>query len=346
MSDRSSIEWTDATWNPIRGCSRVSQGCVNCYAESVAARFSGPGQAYEGLIHPKTRGWNGTIGVVEHALTQPLRWRRPRRIFVNSMSDLFHENVPEHVIDTVFTVMVCAWWHTFQVLTKRPQRMLEYCTSAATVGRLTQRVAQAHEGVERQPEWTWANDGLPGFHAKNVWLGVSVEDQATANERIPLLLKTPAAVRFLSCEPLLGPLAFRWAPYAHEAAGETYRQYLERKGNVDQYESLRQIDWVIVGGESGPKARPFEIAWARSIVEQCRAAGVACFVKQLGARVYDRNDSEWMGDFGGGVDFYPLGYRDDAQGATCRPILSDRKGGDPAEWPEDLRVRDVPKAAA
>ena len=231
MADNTRIEWTDATWNPLRGCSRVSEGCRHCYAEQVAARFSGPGLKFEGIAH-RIGGearWTGKVVLVEEKLTEPLRWRRPRRIFVNSMSDLFHEELPDDAIDRVFAIMARAPHHTFQILTKRAVRLRAYMSAP---GRAV----------------------LP-----HVWLGVSVEDQAAAEERIPELLAVPAALRFLSCEPLLGPLRLE--------------SYLGRRG----------IGWVISGGESGPRARPPDPAWFRSLRDQCRAARVPFFFKQWGA---------------------------------------------------------------
>lgn len=248
MSEKTGIEWTDATWNPIRGCSRVSEGCRNCYAESVANRFKGQGQPYEGLI-ARTGQWNGNITVVDHLLDQPLRWRKPRRIFVNSMSDLFHETVPDDVIHAVFSVMAQATQHTFQILTKRPERMRDVLT-------------------------LWDRIGITGnyFHGHplpNVWLGVSVEDQATADERIPLLLQTPAAVRWISAEPLIGPIDFSgmWVPHQNPAMHENM---------------LEALDWVVVGGESGKGARPMQLDWARTLRDQCQSAGVPFFFKQWG----------------------------------------------------------------
>lgn len=248
MSEKTGIEWTDATWNPIRGCSRVSEGCRNCYAESVANRFKGQGQPYEGLI-ARTGQWNGNITVVDHLLDHPLRWRKPRRIFVNSMSDLFHETVPDDVIHAVFSVMAQATQHTFQILTKRPERMRDVLT-------------------------LWDRIGITGnyFHGHplpNVWLGVSVEDQATADERIPLLLQTPAAVRWISAEPLIGPIDFSgmWVPHQNPAMHENM---------------LEALDWVVVGGESGKGARPMQLDWARTLRDQCQSAGVPFFFKQWG----------------------------------------------------------------
>lgn len=214
MSDNSTIEWTEATWNPVTGCTKVSPGCAHCYAETFAERFRGvPG-------HPYERGFD--LQLRPERLKQPLEWTRPRLIFVNSMSDLFHEDVPIDFIRSVFDTMQSADWHTFQILTKRSRRLAE----------LAQLLP-------------WPD---------NVWMGVSVENQRWTS-RIDDLREVPAKVRFLSCEPLLGPL------------------------NLD----LRGIAWVIVGGESGARARPMKAEWARSIRQQCRDAGVPFFFKQWGA---------------------------------------------------------------
>ena len=363
MGDRSAIPWTDATWNPIRGCSRVSEGCRNCYAERIAARFSGPGQPYEGLatMTPSGPRWSGKVELVESALDLPLRWRKPRRVFVNSMSDLFHEQVPDDWIDRVFSVIALAPQHTFQVLTKRPERMRAYLSDAATRGRIaktTDRYAvvravekMGEPRIEVRPgsseEQTCHRDGDPrnnalpnlrwgdqsenwidrnrhegrggGWPLDNVWAGVSVEDQATADERIPLLLQTPAAVRWVSYEPARGPVDFRL--------------FLDRGAAVE----TRGLDWLVIGGESGPRARPFALAWARRAIAQCRAAGVPMFLKQLGNDPYFGMDdrSDW-----------PAGVRVEWSGhgvGTGRPCLRDRKGADMAEWPEDLRVREFPR---
>lgn len=236
MADSSSIEWTDATWNPVRGCTKVSPGCKHCYAETFAERWRGvPG-------HPYEQGFD--LRLVPDKLLEPLRWRRPRAVFVNSMSDLFHEQVPERFVRQVFEVMALADWHIYQVLTKRADRMREI--------------------VSRLPE------GLrPGRH---VWLGVSVENRRHGLPRIEPLRRTPAPVRFLSVEPLL-----------------------EDVGDLE----LDGIRWVIVGGESGPGARPMREEWVHNIRAQCRAARVPFFFKQwggvqkgrngrkLGGRVYD-----------------------------------------------------------
>lgn len=307
MADGSRIEWTEATWNPLRGCSRVSEGCRNCYAERTAARFDKPGMPYEGLIHRATKGWNGKVRFVPEVLDQPLRWKRPRKIFVNSMSDLFHENVPFEQIAAIFGVMSAARHHTFQVLTKRPERALAFFAwleqQTEPKARWVESVAEAEQAcgqaagtraAHTHPVQCVAIDHFAeaqgvrtdGFYLQwplpNVWLGVSVENQATADERIPQLLQMPAAVRWLSCEPLLGPINFRWVPYAWQATGRTYREYLEAKGSVNQHEALRKIDWVVVGGESGPNARAMHPEWARTLRDQCAAAKVPYLFKQWG----------------------------------------------------------------
>jgi protein gp37 len=268
MGDKTNIEWTDATWNPIRGCSVVSEGCRNCYAMQVAARFNQPGQAYEGLAYRNESGahWTGEVALVEKHLEDPLRWKRPRRIFVNSMSDLFHESVPDEWIDRIFAVMADAVGsgsgHTFQILTKRPERMLAYCSDVETPRRIDSFMRGY--GTTRAGSCT-----LP---LSDVWLGVSIENQKTADERIPLLLKTTAAVRFVSAEPLLGPMP------------EYFHQWLARRELIGaSIVSSQGIDWVIVGGESGTHARPMHPDWARSLRDQCVAAGVPFFFKQFGA---------------------------------------------------------------
>lgn len=232
---KSKIEWTDRTWNPVTGCTKVSQGCKNCYAERLYERFNGHGSFKNVICHPER-------------LQQPMKWKKPCKIFVNSMSDLFHEDVPHNFIANVFSIMKRCPWHTFQILTKRPERMLEILT-----------------------EWSKQED-LPTL--PNVWLGVSVEDQKTADERIPLLLQVPAAVRFLSCEPLLGEINLNgYLPDTYND-GTSVHQFYPNK-----------IHWVIVGGESGPGARPMHPDWARSLRDQCKAASVPLFFKQWGEYV-------------------------------------------------------------
>jgi len=329
MSGNSAIEWTDTTWNPVRGCTKVSPGCAHCYAETFAERWRGvPG-------HPYEQGFD--LRLVPEKLTEPLSWKKPRKVFVNSMSDLFQDGVPDEYIDRVFAVMALAERHTFQVLTKRADRMRDYMSRGIFNG--------FADGSE---SFLAANAQTPDAHVAlgrildgplpNVWLGVSVENQHFADERIPLLLQTPAAVRFVSAEPLLRPVKLIMSKLC---------DYSTPHDSV----SMRRLDWVIVGGESGAGARPFDVAWARSIVQQCKAANVPVFVKQLGAHVLDRNDAGFEGDtprswpMDTDVEDHPRGYREDYQGAPVRVRLSSRKGGDMAEWPEDLRVREFPVVA-
>ncbi len=225
MADHSKIEWTDSTWNPVTGCTKISPGCKNCYAQTFAERFRGvPG-------HPFEQGFDLRLWPDRIAL--PLRWRSPRRIFVNSMSDLFHEKVPDTFIDAVFDTMRAAHWHHFQVLTKRAERMSRYV-------------------FQRTRLWGPLYRSHP-----NVWLGTSVETQPYVF-RAELVAELSSAVRFLSCEPLLGPLDLR------------------------QVLGTGAINWVITGGESGPRARPMNPDWVRAIRDQCRSARVAFFFKQWG----------------------------------------------------------------
>lgn len=304
----SAIEWTDETWNPVRGCSRVSEGCTRCYAERMAARnlpeMRSPttGEPFARMT-PAGPRWTGKVELIPSKLDEPLHWRKPRRVFVNSMSDLFHEALDFKDICHVMDVIEVAKRHTFQVLTKRAARMSEFFDY--TTGAL---------GLSPPP---------------NLWLGVSVEDQATADERIPLLLQTPAAVRWVSYEPALGPVDFSHVPIPTS------------KG--DDYRAAAGLDWIVVGGESGPGARPFDIAWARSIVEQCKSAGVPVFVKQLGA-VPVLDETKWRSLRPAPV--LSSANRRRAPAGTVPLLLGNRKGGDMAEWPADLRVREFPRMEA
>lgn len=265
MADKSKIEWTDATWNPIRGCSLVSGDCTNCYAMRQAHRQSGPGAAYEGLTRMTEHGpiWIGDVRLVPELLDQPLCWKRPRRIFVNSMSDLFHEQVPDQFIDKVFAVMALAGQHNFQVLTKRPERMRDYLNSTSG-GQISLTMDQPQwVRLPTRKAWPRFPEAWP---LSNVWLGISCEDQKSADERIPMLLQIPAAVRWVSAEPLLGPMDLTGWFYSDEPGGL----------------ASNKPQWVVVGGESGPHARPMHPDWVRSIRDQCYAAGVPFFFKQWG----------------------------------------------------------------
>lgn len=285
MADKTSIEWTDATWNPIRGCTRVSEGCRNCYAEQVAARFSDPGQAYHGLATRNPARWTGEVWLVEDALRQPLKWKRPRKIFVNSMSDLFHEKLDFEDIDRAFGVMAIASQHTFQILTKRAGRMLNYMPMPGRNCRVADAAASIASGGNKTADRAYVEIGhgetLAKWPLPNVWLGVSVEDQAAADERIPLLLQTPAAKRFLSCEPLLGPIDLKGSCRAGW------------DGDIRRAKPAASIDWVIAGGESGHGARPMHPDWARSLRDQCAAARTPFFFKQWGEFALGALSENW-----------------------------------------------------
>lgn len=257
--NKSKIEWTDRSWNPVSGCSHVSEGCRNCYAERFFPRV------YGGKFVPmnKSRSEFRTRRFIDvqchpERLGQPLKIKKPQRIFVNSMSDLFHEDVPDEFIEKIFNVMFEARQHTFQILTKRPHRMRDFFLGTSGCG------------ASQEP--------MP-----NVWLGVSVEDQKTADERIPLLLETPAAVRWISAEPLLGPIDLLGMDcFPQFDYRQTYAFHRCASGNPDPspIKIKDGLDWIVVGGESGPKSRPMEIEWAWSMAEDCRLAGVPFFFKQ------------------------------------------------------------------
>jgi protein gp37 len=314
------IEWTDSTWNPVIGCRHVAEGCRHCYAETMSKRLAAMGQKdYASILtlpsatEPGGK-FNGKAVTRPETLAEPLRWKKPRMVFVNSMSDLFHEDVPFEFIAAVFGVMAACPQHTFQVLTKRPARALEFYEWA------DQNIGEPDyylpfTGKYGMPEGR-INEISADWPLKNVWLGVSAAHQPDADALIPILLKCPAAVRFVSAEPLVEKLDFA---FDHEC------------GDPPHWRCPPIPDWVIVGGESGPGARPCDIAWVRSIVEQCKSAGVPCFVKQLGADVRCKPAEAW-----------PAGTKWFVDGVN-RVGLHDRKGGDPSEWPEDLRAREFPK---
>lgn len=270
MADHTKIEWADATVNAVNGCSLVSPGCTNCYAMKLAGTRMKHHPSRAGLTRPGKAGpvWTGEVRLSESQLLQPLRWKRPRRIFWNAHGDLFHENVPDAWIDRVFAVAAPTPQHTHMILTKRPARMREYF-AAHDVSQPGDSITTAAFMMNRAVRGYAGQGGLAQWPLPNVWLGVSVEDQ-TRKTRIDDLRNTPAAVRFISAEPLL--------------------EYL---GEVD----LTGIDWVIVGGESGPNARPMHPDWARTLRDQCAAAGVAFHFKQWGG--------EWGPDTGPRDDCHP-----------------------------------------
>jgi len=267
MGATSTIEWTEATWNPVTGCTKVSPGCDNCYAEKIVERFNGKGSF-------------ANVRRNSDKLFLPFRWRRPRRVFVNSMSDLFHADVPDSFIANVWSVMARTPQHTYQVLTKRHARMRSLLNSDAFYDQVRSLA----------PGAAWP---LP-----NVWLGVSVENQHWADIRVPALLETSAYVRWLSCEPLLGPVDLTACDIGIDALSPDWSNQMGAPHPL--------LDWVVVGGESGPGARPMLAGWARDIRDQCAKAEVPVpfFFKQAGAVLA----KEW--------------------GCT------DRKGHNPADWPE------------
>lgn len=269
MGAKTEIAWTDASWNPIRGCSVVSEGCKNCYAMEFASRFAGEGQAYEGLAFRTKDGhghWTGQIMEVEKHLEDPLHWKQPKRIFVNSMSDLMHPHLSTHFFHRIMVVMKQAHWHTFQVLTKRPERYT-----------LVNEWLDEHNGGEPLP---------------NVWWGTSTETQKRLVERCPHLVAVKAVVRFLSCEPLLERLDLARVPgypfaIYREAEWVTDRMmpsgftYPPRPGRgLMRISRKPDIHWVIVGAESGRHRRAYDQQWARDIRDQCLKAGIAYFYKQ------------------------------------------------------------------
>ncbi|MBU8830864.1 DUF5131 family protein [Mycolicibacterium goodii] len=312
MSDNTSIEWTQATWNPVTGCTKVSAGCDHCYAEKIANRFAGTTaypNGFEVTLRPERLDW-------------PLRKRKPLRIFVNSTADLFHDQVPDDYIARVFAIMVDAKQHTFQVLTKRHARMRSLLNSAEFVHRVH------HHSCEPYDE-----KGMAWWPPSNVWLGVSTENQKWADIRIPALLDTPAAVRFISAEPLLGPIDL--ARYltgdcprcgddiAEPPCGVTH-------ANMACDPTAAGLDWVIVGGESGPGARPMHPDWARSLRDQCQAAGVPFLFKQWG---------EW----GTAAPMDPHGRLDFRGGVVMTDDGNVYRPGD-LDWPDGPRRGEAHRA--
>jgi len=281
---KSKIEWCDAVWNPTTGCSKVSEGCRNCYAERLWPRLRAMGNpAY------KDRNFND-VACHPERLDQPMQWKKPRRIFVNSMSDLFHDDVPDEFIFKVFNAMANAQWingHTFMVLTKRPERMKR-------IMELIKKDLEEQAKPEKLSNGMTRRKMTFGFPLKNVWLGVSVENQAEADERIPLLLQTPASVRFISAEPLLGPvdLSRYLGGFCHpgcikDLTCSKHCGHRKKDG----------LDLVIGGGESGPGARPMHPDWVLGLRDQCQDASVSFFFKQWGEwkTFYDRekDDPDW-----------------------------------------------------
>lgn len=301
------IEWADTTWNPVEGCSMApgseNGGCLNCYACRSALRRPSAGLAVLRDTGPR---WTGKIGLVEKHLKDPMHWRKARRIFVNSMSDLFHEALPDEAIDRIYSVMQMCPQHTFMILTKREQQLLAYARRRMRL----MAAIRAYECESLHSAWP---DVLP-----NVWLGVSVENTKTWRKRVPILKLTPAAKRFVSYEPALANLDITIA----DVAG---------------------LDLVIVGGESGPGARLCNIQWILNIIHLCAQAGVACFVKQLGALpIMDENQWHAIVNATGVARLLSASKAKYCPAGYVPLALSDKKGGLMEEWPEEARVRELP----
>lgn len=345
------IEWTHVpgykgeTWNPVIGCARVSAGCRNCWAEKMARRLvemSGHngtgGGPYAEVVKWDGRSpvgsadeagaeygtplplWNGNALFLPERLDQPLRWRKPRCIFVPSMGDLFHRDITNEQIAAVFGVMAACPQHIFIIATKRARGMRGWfdwlrVLRAQALGDAEVRIcigAADRYGLRR------GHVDYPPWPLPNVWLGVSVENQPTADERIPLLLQCPAAVRWVSYEPALGPVD--WRNIVDSEGGRYDSLTGGMSGSEDQ--GGPALDWIVCGGESGPGARPFDVNWARATIEQCRETATACFIKQLGA--------------------HPVRSQPGAGPGAYGVVLRHRKGADPDEWPAGLRVRQYP----
>lgn len=293
----SNIEWTNETWNCVTGCQYTSEGCRFCYAAAMSKRLAAMGQEkYQGIVGKGH--FNGVVKTWDDELTRPLRWKKPKMIFVNSMSDTFHKDVPFEFIDQIFLTIEKTPWHTYQILTKRPDRMAEY---------MTRHVRDLYDNAITLAQLAHV------WPLSNVWLGTSVENQAAADERVPHLLRCPASVRFISQEPQLDHVVYcdEWAP------------------------GLAQI---IIGGESGPGARPFNIAWAYETIAWCRRHHVAPFVKQLGAKPYFHERRSQR------IDRPGLKMSFESLEVDYTLALKDRKGGDMSEWPEAAKVREFPDA--
>jgi protein gp37 len=300
---KTTIEWATDVWNPVTGCTKVSEGCRNCYAEETHSRRH---KAYlEGKAMPRQYAkLFSEIQLLEERLSEPLHWRKPRRVFVNSMSDLFHEDVPFDFIDHVFAVMAMTSHITYMILTKRPNRMLEYFAPIGGATRYNWVVSAVGHQLNacRIKGFGWP---LP-----NVWLGVTAENQQAADERIPLLLQTPAAVRFVSVEPMLGPVDFtniampdvHQPPHVVFPSLNGFHVNTLRDDEEHMYQIDNHLDWVICGGESGPNARPMHPDWARSLRDQCKKVGVPFFFKQWGEwypdrkGIYEQSDSAIFGN--------------------------------------------------
>lgn len=345
---KTKIEWTQGpdgtpgmTWNPTRGCDEIAPGCAHCYAKTFAERFRGvPGHPYEQGFDPRT---------APDQLALPLEWKKPRRIFVDSMSDLFHESFPFEYIAACFGVMAACQRHTFQVLTKRPARAVQFFRWIADQAEeLRANVGEEPPSGHAEPSacalFLSTVTGEPDLlrdvqHAAwplpNVWIGTSIANQIDADKNIQELIGIPAAVRFLSIEPLISLVDLYVAMFGAEHPWRGQHPEMRGMNSLSFIDGIGYgLDWVIVGGESGQGARPCNLEWVRSIVAQCAAGGVPCFVKQLGSKPYSVPDRI---TYRHNVIRMPQGFS---------RFLNDRKGGDIAEFPADLRVRQFPEVSA
>lgn len=344
MADKTKIEWTGATWNPITGCTMVSTGCENCYAMTLAGTRLRDHPSRAGLTRELPSGrhvWTGEMRLNKDWIDQPVRWKKPKTIFVCAHGDLFHGYVPDEWVALIFAVIHRCPQHTFQVLTKRPERMQMLLES-----RQFWRLVRAWGKGNLRMCATDASLDDSAIVLPNMWLGTSVEDQRTANERIPHLLATPAAIRWISAEPLLGPIdlthiggdGFGW----RRLDCLNGLRYVRANGLEDgcewETEKAQGLDWVVVGGESGPDARPFNLDWARAIIRQCEDTHIPVFVKQIGSNPW------WDGEGLPPADYIHLERAFlDGVSRWKLDLLQSRKGGDPFEWPEDMRVRQMPE---
>lgn len=363
MADKTEIQWTDRTFSPITGCTRTSPGCEHCYAERLVATRLRQQKRYQGLammcgaVGNQEAHWTNAIRLHEDLLLEPLKWQKPQKVFVCSMSDAFHKDVPDAFLDRMFAVFALSPHITFQMLTKRAERMRSYLSAPDICARIEAAAVAIAEGNCHGRWFAHAFNGrkfLPRWPLPNVWLGVSVESQKYADERVPLLAETPATIRFLSCEPLIGPVdLLQFLPIAAHKSFHTPtgRQVSKTYWTPQEAEAFMipkpMIHWCIVGGESGPQARPCQLEWMRALVAQCKAGSVAPFVKQLGAA--------------------PLIAREEWADTPAPPLLREPKtkeseyvenhrgygilhlknshGGDMSEWPDDLRIREFPESA-
>ena len=356
--NRTNIAWTQNpdgtpgfTWNCVVGCKAVSPGCLHCYASRLASTRLAHLPQYAGLSHDAK--WTGEVRFFPEKLAEPLRHRKPAGIFVCDMGDLFHESVTNEQIAAVFGVMAATPQHRYYVLTKRAKRRREWFEWVASKNR-------SFPSLSPWEECCWHSvavkvDGVAGIGGKmhirdlpdarswplpNVWQGSSICTQAEADRDIPELLHTPAACRFLSVEPMLEAINVRHLDAERAGSKDCFQVDALTGRHTDMARPCKQlpkVDWVIAGGESGPHVRPFHLGWARSIRDQCKAAGVDYFFKQAGSNAIARIGDEALWPEGTVFEF-----DDEGDGIGSCVKLKDRAGADPAEWPDDLRGREMP----